>query len=193
MLSRRIRLFLLACLCCVPLTSQGKCSVGLCSNTQYDTYLREGAYRYMNQWVEGDWTWWKAQCYQESLLNPMAVSRAGAQGLCQVMPKTWLEQTSLMGISASPFNPRASSLVGAAYMQRMFRGWKSYRAPADHRRWAWGSYNYGVGNMLRGQRAAGMSTSWEDVVPLLPREVQTYVERIERWHTNLNEERSAQE
>lgn len=117
----------------------------------------------------------------------MAVSHVGARGLCQIMPKTWLEQTALMGINASPFDPRASSLVGAAYMRRMFRGWKSQRTPEEHRRWSWGSYNYGVGNMLRAQRNAGMSTEWSMLTPHLPYETTTYVERIERWHTQLNQ------
>jgi len=35
------------------------------------------------------WVWFKAQAYQESLMNPEAVSRSGAKGLTQFMPKTW--------------------------------------------------------------------------------------------------------
>lgn len=182
------KLLLCVLLLLAPLTSWAVCSRGLCSNTQYDGYFREGALRYMDPWIEGDWAWWKAQCYQESLLDPRAVSLADAQGLCQIRPSTWYEQSKIMGINASPFNPRASSLVGAAYMGRQMRGWKSPRPNAEVRRWGQGSYNYGIGNMLKAQKRASGTLMWVELEPYLPLETRTYVSRIDKWHKQINEE-----
>ena len=181
------KLLLCVLLFLAPPASWAACSRGLCSNIQYDGYFREGALRYMQPYIEGDWTWWKAQCYQESLLDPNAVSLADAQGLCQIRPRTWYEQAAIMGINASPFNPRASSLVGAAYMGRQMRGWKTPRSYAEVRRWGQGSYNYGMGNMLKAQRRANGTLEWSVLSPHLPEETKTYVSRIERWHKQLNE------
>lgn len=132
-----------------------------------------------------DWRWWKAQCITESLLDPLAVSHAGAMGLCQIMPGTWREQAGAMGINASPFNPRANSLVGAAYMRRMLRVWKADRSEADRLRWAQGSYNAGPGRVLEAQRRAGGETVWAIVSRYVPRETRDYVTRIERWYLRI--------
>lgn len=148
----------------------------------HDAHLKDAATRYLQPY---DWLWWKAQCYQESLLEPLAKSHAGAMGLCQIMPGTWVEQTGRMGIKASPYNPRANSLVGAAYMRRMLRVWTSERTDDERLRWAQGSYNCGPGCLLRAQRENGGTTRWHLIQYHLPRETQEYVRRIDRWYGEL--------
>lgn len=148
----------------------------------FDPILRESAGRYMSAY---DWRWWKAQCYQESRLDPRAVSSAGAVGLCQIMPGTWAEQSAIMGIAASPYNARANSLVGAAYMRRMLRVWYAERPADDRLRWAQASYNAGPGRVLAAQRAAAGSTQWAQVAGNVPRETREYVRRIARWYLAL--------
>ena len=49
----------------------------------------------------------------------MIVSRAGAMGLMQLMPATWLEMRAAHGLGADPFNPRDNILAGAAYLRAM--------------------------------------------------------------------------
>jgi hypothetical protein len=48
------------------------------------------------------------------------VSRAGAMGLMQLMPGTWREMRSLLGIGPDPYDPRDNILAGAAYLRLMY-------------------------------------------------------------------------
>ena len=177
MKSLSLKLCFLACILLVPLSSQARYFPDT-----FDDILKESAARYLPEY---HWLWWKSQVYQESLLNPMAVSHAGAQGLAQIMPGTWAEQTRIMGINASPFNPRANVHVGAAYMRRMLRVWKAERPADDRLRWGQGAYNCGAGCILRAQKKANHSTLWVDVAPFVPHETREYVARIERWHGEM--------
>ena len=51
---------------------------------------------------------------QESGFKPGAVSPAGAQGLMQFMPGTWVRYGQ-----GSPFNPKAAIFAGAAYLRHL--------------------------------------------------------------------------
>ncbi len=48
------------------------------------------------------------------------VSRAGAMGLMQLMPGTWLEMRAMLGLGPDPFNPRDNILAGTAYLRMMY-------------------------------------------------------------------------
>lgn len=48
------------------------------------------------------------------------VSRAGAMGLMQLMPGTWDEMRTLLGLGSDPFDPRDNILAGTAYLRRMY-------------------------------------------------------------------------
>lgn len=48
------------------------------------------------------------------------VSRAGAMGLMQLMPGTWAEMRSALGLGSDPFDPRDNILAGTFYLRRMY-------------------------------------------------------------------------
>lgn len=48
------------------------------------------------------------------------VSRAGAMGLMQLMPGTWLEMRAANGLGANPFDPRDNIIAGTAYLRAMY-------------------------------------------------------------------------
>jgi soluble lytic murein transglycosylase-like protein len=63
--------------------------------------------------------WIRAVMRVESAGNPQAVSRAGAMGLMQVMPRTWAELRQHYGLGPDPFEPRDNILAGTAYLRAM--------------------------------------------------------------------------
>ena len=128
-----------------------------------------------------DWRLLKAQCYQESLLDPLAVSPVGAQGICQFMPATWAD----MPIEGSPFTPRLNIHAAAYYMGRLRTGWSSPRPEFDRHSLAMASYNAGFGNLLKAQRLCTGAILYAEIIDCLPdvtgrhsNETITYVERI---------------
>jgi soluble lytic murein transglycosylase-like protein len=48
------------------------------------------------------------------------VSRTGAMGLMQLMPGTWLEMRSELGLGTDPFNPNDNIIAGSAYLRSMY-------------------------------------------------------------------------
>ena len=48
------------------------------------------------------------------------VSRAGAMGLMQLMPGTWREMRSALGLGANPQDPRDNIVAGTAYLRLMY-------------------------------------------------------------------------
>ena len=49
-----------------------------------------------------------------------AVSRAGAMGLMQIMPRTWAELRARYGLGRDPYDVRDNIMAGAAYLREMF-------------------------------------------------------------------------
>ena len=48
------------------------------------------------------------------------VSRAGALGLMQLMPRTWLQMRAANGLGADPFDPHDNIIAGTAYLRAMY-------------------------------------------------------------------------
>lgn len=48
------------------------------------------------------------------------VSSAGAMGLMQLMPGTWSDMRSMLGLGPDPHDPRDNILAGAAYLRLMY-------------------------------------------------------------------------
>ena len=157
--------------------------------SQYDRLFQA----YTAAYLPGiDWQLLKAQCYQESLLQPRAISPVGAKGLCQFMPATWRDMQAQLSISAGPFNEVASIRAAAYYMRQLRNGWSSPRPSHDRHNLALASYNAGFGNLLRAQTACNGGVLYDQIIACLPditgqhsRETITYVIRIRDWHSSM--------
>lgn len=182
---------------------------------QYDSEIREAADVWWWSYDETapDWLWWKAQLYQESRLDPAAVSPVGARGLAQFMPATWAEVSRELGWrNVSPHSARHAIFAGAYYMYRMrrFPDWRATAEPDKHQL-AQAAYNAGAGNVRKALRlcdaahlagtggegrpaSAGQpkARGYWAVRECLPqvtgrhaRETLTYVDRIARWRAMM--------
>jgi len=159
------------------------------SSPKYDVYFKEYSEKFIPEY---DWHWIKAQAYQESLLQPEVRSHAGAQGIMQIMPGTWLDETDRLGIIASPFNPKINILVGVNYMRKMIAFWKAPRTKGERLELAQASYNAGAGNILKAQGRCGGAT-WNHIRKCLKsftgtdnsHETIDYVQKIKRWYAKL--------
>lgn len=133
---------------------------------------------------------WKAQLFQESRLDPLAVSPVGASGIAQFMPGTWRQvERALGGRHTSPTNAPLAIEYGAFYMADLRRQWQRDR-PMLERHWLGAaSYNAGLGNILKAQQACNDARLWATIRPCLhqitgarnARETTVYVERINRY------------
>ncbi len=164
---------------------------GLLFPDRYDAEFRQHSGRYL---PGQDWRLLKAQCYQESLLKPKAVSPVGAKGLCQFMPGTWRQVSRQINLppNASAFMPQLSIRAAAFYMASLRGQWSSPRPEWDRHSLALGSYNAGLGNLLKAQKVCGGPVLYRDIVSCLPdvtghhsRETITYVDRIWRFYGQM--------
>jgi len=63
--------------------------------------------------------WIAAVLSAESAGVPRAVSSAGAMGLMQIMPDTWVELRTRYQLGDDPFDPRDNIIAGTAYLREM--------------------------------------------------------------------------
>ncbi|NWF53839.1 MAG: lytic transglycosylase domain-containing protein [Syntrophaceae bacterium] len=104
----------------------------------------------------------RAVIQAESGGNPLAVSRAGARGLMQLMPETATE----LGVT-NPFDPTQNIMGGTSYLRRLL---DRYRGDV---KLALAAYNWGMGNLEKRPEA-------------LPRETKSFIARVERIRENQN-------
>jgi soluble lytic murein transglycosylase-like protein len=129
----------------------------------YDDTIREAAARFLP--ADYDWRLLKAQLYQESRLNPKEVSRAGAMGIAQFMPRTWAEIAPQAGYpEASPWDVVPAIMCAACYMSQLLKKWYSPRPQLDRICLALASYNGGFGNILASQVAANRAMLYAEIV-----------------------------
>lgn len=121
-----------------------------------------------------DWLLLKAQAMAESNLDPKAVSGVGAQGIAQFMPATWQEWGAREGLIGDPFDPADAVPAQARYLS-----WLIGQCDGDVRA-ALAAYNWGIGRIRRHLREYGRLE-----LAKLPQETRGYIERIERFHTEL--------
>ncbi len=165
-------------------------------STKYDKDMQNAVKIY---WLDyPNWKMYKAQLFQESRLNPYAKSSAGAKGLAQFMPSTWIQMQKKMNIPpwASPYMPSYAINAGAYYMRILRDGWSYKREIRQKHYLALASYNAGFGNILKAQRVCKQmglkSVFWEDIKICLPKvtgkhskETLIYVDRIYKWFLML--------
>lgn len=156
--------------------------------TDYDPHIERAAVR----WLPGhDWRWLRAQCYQESRLQPRAVSPAGARGLCQFMPGTWSDAQRAIGVR-DIHSATENAWAAGWYMRRQLNIWISERTDHQRLELAQASYNAGAGNILAAQRLCGGSLVWQQIRGCLPdvtghHAIETigYVRSISRWYWTM--------
>lgn len=126
------------------------------------------------------WTIAHAIARQETQFNKLAVSRAGARGMMQLMPGTAREQAGKLGV---PYNFGALSTdtdyniqLGSAYFARMYAIYGSYPL-------AVAAYNAGGGNVNKWLAANGDPRTgsvdvvdWVEKIPFF--ETKNYVQRV---------------
>ncbi len=166
-------------------------SAGVAFPDRYDRDIRKAVAAWWPDYPH--WFVWKAQLFQESRLDPDAVSPVGARGLAQFMPGTWdqVRRELRLGSAASPHHDIAIE-AGAYYMARLRKGWSSPRPQEDRQQLAQASYNAGMGNLLKAQRACGGPNLYAEIIACLPditgrhsTETITYVDRIARWRAMI--------
>jgi soluble lytic murein transglycosylase-like protein len=106
----------------------------------------------------------KAVIKTESNFNPKAVSKAGAQGLMQLMPTTAKE----LGVK-DPFNPVENVWAGARYLKKML---DRHSGNINN---ALASYNWGPGNF---DRHGGLR---------LPGETRRYISAVNKHYAKLKQ------
>lgn len=137
-----------------------------------------------------DWRLLKSQCYQESRLNPLAVSPVGARGLCQFMPLTIKDMQKNHTELTDFWLPEISIMAAALYMGQLNRTWSTKRPKMDRYMLALASYNAGAGHIIKAQRICGMPIPYAPIIKCLPavtgyhsKETIQYVENIvSKWY-----------
>ena len=136
--------------------------------------------------VGTDWRLLKAQCWQESRLQPLAVSPVGAYGLCQFLPGTAGDVAPKIGATPDQFwLPEVSIRDAGYYMGQLHRTWKAPRPAMDRMMISMASYNAGAGHLIKAQSICGGGNLYSQIIPCLPqvtghhsKETIDYVEQI---------------
>jgi soluble lytic murein transglycosylase-like protein len=126
--------------------------VGIPANQAYDQHIREASARY-----GVDATLIRSVMQTESAFDALAVSRAGAMGLMQLMPEVAIE----LGVE-DPFDPRQNIMGGTKYLHRLLN-----------------LYNGNVPLALASYNAGATNVAQYGGVPPFP-ETQNYVKQITR-------------
>lgn len=133
---------------------------------KYDLIIRDAVEKHFPELLQGlgaiAHLWIRAQIWQESRMNPLAVSPAGARGLMQLMPETAVG----IGIK-NVFDPVDNITGGVRYMAQQWRHLDEVPDQVERLRFALASYNGGRGyiNMAfvlarEAQGLAGSHTGW---------------------------------
>jgi len=158
---------------------------------QYDDLFRQYSIRYLYGLIpDDDWRWFAAQCYQESRFKPLAVSPAGAVGLCQLM------QGAAQDAGLSPgqrTDPEQNIKAAAFILRRNIRVWFPRDTRFHRLQLGWAGYNAGAGWIIKAQARCGGPPLWQHIAPCLrditgdknAHETVTYVARIPVWYQGL--------
>ncbi len=142
------------------------------SEDRYDSLIK-----YYADFTNLDWHKVKAQIKAESAFNPRAKSGAGAKGLGQFMPPTWVEWGT-----GDIYNPEDNISATCRYMR-----WLLNSLNQDDRL-AFAAYNWGIGNV---KKAIGYDTASYDIsafIAALPSETKKYITRINQYYVDYQHE-----
>jgi len=107
----------------------------------------------------------------ESMLDPKAVSYAGAKGMWQLMPFTAADYKVRMDdFTDDRFHVEKSAHAGLSYLKHLYQRFKNWEL-------ALAAYNCGANRVRRIQRQTGKYSYWE-IRHLLPRQTREYVPKL---------------
>lgn len=100
-----------------------------------------------------------AQVHQESSWRSDAVSRVGAAGLAQFMPRTaeWISGTDPQLAGNQPFNPAWALRALVTYDKQLYQSAPTRYGPRDRMWVALRSYNGGLGHWQREAASTGLA------------------------------------
>lgn len=87
---------------------------------RWSVYIGEASTRFgiPEEWIRRVM---RAESGGRTMLNGRPIrSRAGAMGLMQLMPRTWVEMRAVHGLGTDPHEPRDNILAGTAYLRAMY-------------------------------------------------------------------------
>jgi soluble lytic murein transglycosylase-like protein len=106
-----------------PLAAAALLGLASPAHAQVDRWASEIAEASARFGIPEDWIRrvMKAESHGRTLFGGAPiVSREGAMGLMQLMPRTWLEMRAANGLGADPFDPHDNIIAGAAYLRAMY-------------------------------------------------------------------------
>lgn len=139
-----------------------------CLSPKYDQLIGTAVDQYWRDFPKREWA--KAQLCQESQLDPNAVSPVGAQGLGQVMPRTYTDISRALhwDSAASAFDPERAITAFAYYQGNSRRMWGAEGRSGEQRnQLGLCNYNAGAGSCLKAQALCNGARLWENISPCL--------------------------
>jgi len=130
--------------------------------------------------------WFVAQAEAESNFDPKAISRAGACGIMQIMPRTWREiRLYLPHLKADILDPDSNIEAGVWYDRFCYDRFKMLPDGEDRLLIAFASYNCGPSRILR-LIAEHKATTYAQLEQHIPyKETVDYVRRIVRFRKEM--------
>jgi len=157
--------------------------------TSYDVYFQDYSRRFFGK--EFDWKLFKSQAIAESNLNVYAKSSMGAEGLMQLMPKTFKEVAIKCDhVKGTAYNAQANIAAGIFYNKELYELWKTKKGE-DRILFMLASYNAGKGNIIKAQRVAlkkgedphkwdSIKHSLKDITGEKSKQTLSYVNRVKQ-------------
>ena len=174
----RLCLLIIGLSLCLPASARPEQMDAVHWTTKYDRFFKKYTKRYFGP--NFDWKWFKAQAIAESGLKPLAASHMGAQGLMQILPSTYAEIREQNPHFTHIHEPRWNIAAGIYYNRYLYRYWAKIREE-ERLFYAFGSYNAGLGGVLRAYKKTGKKAkTWKQVAPYAPDETRKYVKRIRK-------------
>lgn len=146
-------------------------------SNKYDDYFRHYAQRYFGPFV--DWRWFKAQAVAESLLDPKALSTAGARGVMQLLPRTFAEVRLVHPDWSDIHEPRWNIAAGIYYNHTLYQQWNGALHGHDRFLLTLASYNAGFARVRYTYGTTLHVRSFNDIRAGLPAETRGYIDRIQ--------------
>lgn len=109
----------------------------------------DNQFRQISASLGWDWRLLASLACQESRFDPMARSWAGAVGLLQLMPATWVSY----GVR-NPLDPADNLKGGVSHLKYLFEYWKDIKDPEERLKFVLGSYNAGQAHVEDARKLA---------------------------------------